>query len=258
MISRGHPIVKRLRALRADPERRLEEGVFLAEGIHLAEEALRAQAEIETAVVAPGLRDSALRAALARRAARFEEAPDDLLDALQDARTAQPVLLVVRRREVPPRKGVPLVLVAVGVQDPGNLGALLRSADAAGATGLLACGGVDPFHPRAVRATMGAIFRLPCARVPFARAREELHARGIPLVGADAAGEVDYVDYDWTAAAAIVVGGEGAGLAEVPRSALAATVCIPMHEGAESLSVAAAGAVLLFEAARARRLTTGG
>jgi TrmH family RNA methyltransferase len=258
VISRGHALVKRLRLLRSDPACRAEQGVFVAEGIHLAEEALRAGAAIETALVAPGLKDAALRAALAGRAERFEEAPDELLGALQDARSAQPVLLVVRRRDLPPRDGVPLVVVAVGVQDPGNLGTLLRSADAAGATDFLACGGADPHHPRAVRATMGAIFRLACSRVSFGDAAAALRARAVPLVGADAAGEVDYAAFDWTGPVAIVLGGEGSGLAAVPRGALRSSVRIPMREGSESLSVAAAGAVLLFEAARARRVTTGG
>ena len=250
--------MKRLRALRDDSARRLEEGVFVAEGIHLAGEALRSGASIETALVAPGLRDDRLRSGLARRAERYEEAPDDLLGALQDARAAQPVLLIVRRAALAPRDGVPLVVVAVGIQDPGNLGTLFRSADAAGATELVACGGADPYHPRAVRATMGAIFRLPCSRAPFDRTAAALGSRGVPLVGAEAAGEVDYWAFDWTPPVAIVLGGEGSGLAPIPRAALKSTVRIPMREGIESLSVAAAGAVLLFEAARVRRLTTGG
>lgn len=230
----------------------------MAEGIHLAEEALRSGAAIETALVAPRLEDRALRAALSRRAERFEEIPGELLDTLQDARTAQPVLLVVRRRDLPRRDGVPLVLVAAGIQDPGNLGSLLRSADAAGATEAFACGGADPFHPRAVRATMGSVFRLACSRVPLEQALDSLRRRDVRLVGADGAGDLDYADCDWRGPVALVLGGEGSGLAAIPRDRLDATVRIPMHAGSESLSVGAAGAVLLFEAARRRRVTIGG
>jgi TrmH family RNA methyltransferase len=142
------------------------------------------------------------------------------------------------------------------VQDPGNLGTLVRSADAAGATELVACDGADLHHPRAVRATMGAIFRLPCSRAPFAAAAAALAARGVLRVGADASGGRDYAAFDWRRPVAIVLGGEGAGLAALPKGSLDDTVRIPMHAGADSLSVAAAGAVLLFEAARVRRLTS--
>ena len=250
--------MKRLRALRDDPARRRDEGVFVAEGIHLAEEALRAGVPIETAIVAPSLDDRRLREALARRAARFEEGPDDLVASLQDARGAQPVLLIVGSAPIPRREGPDLLAVAVGVQDPGNLGALARSADAAGATELIACGGADLHHPRAVRATMGAIFRLPCSRGAWEEVSATLAAAGTVRVGADPGGAEDYSRFDWNRPVALVLGGEGAGLSRIPREDLDATVRVPMHAGAESLSVAAAAAVLLFEAARARRLRRDG
>lgn len=255
MISRGHPLVRRLRALRRDAALRREEGVLVAEGIHLAEEALRAGVAIETALVAPRLHEAGLRQALRQRAERFAEAPDDLLDALQDARSPQPVLLVIREPNLPTRAGVPLVVVAAGLQDPGNLGTLVRSADAAGATELLACDGVDLHHPRAVRGSQGGIFRLRCTRAPLLEALAALEARGILRVGAASAGGQDYAAFDWRRPLAIVLGGEGAGLGALPPASLDARVSVPMHDGVESLSVAAAGAVLLFEAARKRRVT---
>lgn len=267
-IGRKHAALRRLRALVRDPARRRAEGVFVAEGVHLAREALSCGVSIETAFVAPRLgataEGAALRGRLESAAGALWEAADEALDAAQDTRTPQPVALVVRARAVPvaealaARPGPALVVVAWGVQDPGNLGSLLRSADAAGATGFLACeAGADPLHPRAVRASMGSVFRLPVTRAPFDVVRDTLSRRGIRLLAA-LPSAADYAARDWTGPVAIVLGREGEGLPEEVARACDGSIGIPMRGGVESLSVAAAGAVVLFEAARQRRLTTSG
>jgi len=263
------PAVGRIRALRRDAARRDEEGVLLAEGLHLADEALAAEVSIESAWVSPELSLSpegrALRERLEARASEFLEVGAALLDSLQDARAPQPVLLVVRFRPASiesalrGRGGVPLVAVAVGVQDPGNLGAIVRTADAAGATGFVATGrGADLLHPRAVRATMGSIFRIPVARAGTREIPEALRAAAIRGVGTAPRAPVDHEGVDWTRPTALFLGGEGAGLPEEIRDSLDALVSIPMHPGVESLSVGAAAAVLLFAARRARRLSSAG
>ncbi|HZN54678.1 MAG TPA: RNA methyltransferase [Candidatus Polarisedimenticolaceae bacterium] len=264
MPSRNHPLARRLKALRGDRALRDAEGVLVAEGVHLAQEALAAGAAIEGAVASPRLletiegRDLARRIAAARVATL--ETSDEELRTLTDARTPQPIAVIVRRAapalgEVVPGGGAPaLCLVACGVQDPGNLGALLRSADAAGATGFLAvAGGVSLTHPRAVRASMGAIFRLRAAEADLNEALDRIGGLEIRIVGAAPRDGVAYDAFDWRPPVALLLGGEGAGL---PRSAVArigARVAIPMAKRVESLSVNAAGAVLLFEAARQRR-----
>jgi len=264
MISRSHPLVLRLRALRRDRARREGEGVVVAEGIHLAEEALRRGALIEAAIVSPRLAATAegrgLAARLRAAAVELLEGSDALVDSLQDARAAQPVVAIVRR-DAPDfedllgaRGAVPLVVIACGVQDPGNLGAILRAAEAAGATGLTAsAGGVDLTHPRTVRASMGAILRFPAVEVDPVEALDRLRGRGLVAVGALPRGGEDYDACDWTRPIALVLGGEGGGIPEDAAKHLDARVRIPMAAGVESLSVAAAAAVLLFEAARARR-----
>jgi RNA methyltransferase, TrmH family len=264
MLSRTHPLARRLRALRADPALRDGEGVLVAEGIHLAFDALAAGARIESAVVSPRLAKSAEGQALLLRleeaGVRPDEAADALLDSLQDARSPQPVVLIVRwkpvalDRAVAGRGGVPLLVVACGVQEPGNLGALWRTADAAGATGFLVTpGSASLTHPRSVRASMGSVFRLPAGHAELGEILKSVESRGLRVVGADARDAVSYDEIDWAGPLALLLGNEGAGLPDEVAAHLDARARIPMAPGVESLSVNAAAAVLLFEAARKRR-----
>jgi TrmH family RNA methyltransferase len=262
-LGRGNPLIRRLRALRRDRRLRDREDVLVAEGLHLVQEALACGAHIEQAVVSPRLGDVSggpeLRLALERGRVPVAETADDTLGSVQDARSAQPVLAVVRRPPTSPSRvlecseGPPLIVLAHAVQDPGNLGSIVRSADAAGATGLLAVGaGCDLFHPRAVRATMGSIFRLPVATDALDRVLPELQERGIAVLGAVPAAAPAHTAVDLTGPLALLLGAEGRGLEPALLAGVDGTLCIPMRGGVESLSVGAAAAVLLFEAARQR------
>ena len=268
MISRTHPLVKRLRALRSDRDLRDREGVILGEGLHLAAEALASGVPVEMALASPRLLDGAEGRALRERLARAEvplhEASDGTLEALSDARSPQPVIVLVRRRphalaEVVRGTGrPPLVVVACGVQDPGNLGAIVRIAEASGATGVVASpGSADLFHPRAVRASAGSIFRMPALEAGVDDVLREAAAASLALVGADPRAGASYHAIDWTRPTALFVGAEGAGLPSAVAGRLDARVAIAMRPPVESLSVGAAAAVLLFEAARQRASRAG-
>ena len=263
-LGRHHPTIRRIRALGRDPSRRRAESVLIAEGHHLAREALTSGARIELVVVAPELERTAegreLRDLIDDRALDCVETTATVLESLQDARAPQPILMLVHR----PRGSVddalgagdetPLVAVALGVQDPGNLGGLVRTADAAGAAACFVGEGcADPYHPRAVRATMGSVFRLPLFPEPGAETIRRLRQRDVRLVGTDPRQGVDYHRAALGGATALFFGGEGAGLRESWRAAMDAWVRVPMRASVESLSVGAAAAVLLFEAARQRR-----
>jgi len=240
------------------------EGVFVAEGVHLALEALKTGATIEAAVVSSRLSTNEEGRDLVRRlhatGIKVHDSSDATLDALQDARSPQPIVLIVRRERpalsavMAGRGGTPLLVVLCGVQEPGNVGALMRTADAAAATGFVTTPGcANLTHPRAVRASMGAIFRLPAIEAALIDVLEEVHSRPFTLVGADARGRVDYDTADWGRPIALFLGGEGAGLPPQALSRLNQRVAVPMAPGVESLSVNAAAAVLLFTAARKRR-----
>jgi len=264
MLGRHHPLLRRVRALRRDAALRRSEGLFLAEGIHLAQEALSSAARIEAVFFSARLRQFAegpeLLARIRARDLACHEVDAAALDAAQDARSAQPILCLVRHEPLgqPEAAGLldhaSLAVVLEGVQDPGNLGSILRSADGAGCdVGLVGDGSADPFHPRAVRATMGSVFRVALLRESSAVALERLRRHGFRLVGADPHRGTDYDRADLQGKLAFVFGGEAAGLTDPVRERLDDLLRIPLRSGVESLSVAAAAAVLLFEAARQRR-----
>jgi TrmH family RNA methyltransferase len=268
VISRTHPIAKRLRALKADRDLRDREGAIVGEGLHLADEALRSGVEVEMALASPRLLDGPEGRALSQRLRQagvpLHEASDGTLEALSDARSPQPVIVLVKRRalslaEVVRGPGGPaLLVVACAVQDPGNLGAIVRVAEASGATGIVATpGSADLFHPRAVRASAGSIFRVPAIEASVDGLLREARAAELTLAGADPRAELPYHALDWTRPTALVLGGEGAGIPAPVASHLDARIAIPMKAPVESLSVAAAAAVLLFEAARARSSRAG-
>jgi TrmH family RNA methyltransferase len=144
-----------------------------------------------------------------------------------------------------------LLLIADRVQDPGNLGTMIRTADAAGATAVaLTPGTVDPYNPKTARATMGSLFHLPVVEWPGTRLVAALRARAIRLLGTDAAGTMDYRAVDYRRPLAVVVGHEAEGLGAEWRQAADALVRIPIHGGAESLNAAVAAALVLYEAVR--------
>ena len=263
-LGRGHATIRLVRSLRRDRARRDAEGLFLAEGFHLAAEALSVRVDVVLAITSPAIERSDegvdLRERLRTSGVEVHETTDAVLQTLQDARSPQPLLLVVRRppmglAEVLDRtSGVPLVMATHGLQDPGNLGSVLRTAEAAGATGLVACGeGVDLFHPRVVRATMGSIFRLPVAAAEAEPVLEDLQRRGIESVAADSRAPDGYDEADLTRPTALWIGGEGGGLPASVLERVSRRVRIPMAAGVESLSAGAAAAVLLYEAHRQRK-----
>lgn len=146
-----------------------------------------------------------------------------------------------------------LLVVADRIQDPGNLGTIIRIADAAGATGVIVTGGsVDPFNPKALRATMGSIFHLPVVELDVDIAQTRLSAAGVRVLIADQAGEVDYTEADYRPPVAVVLGNEGQGPDARWEQIAGARIKIPLYGRAESLNVSIAAGLLLYEARRAR------
>jgi TrmH family RNA methyltransferase len=261
-LGRNHPLLKRLRLMRKSSAARREQGLLIAEGVHVAREAIAARCEIEGAIFDPRLAASeegvSVLAALGERSVPCHEVATSVMDGLQDARSPQPLLLWVRTATLVGRPWRttqdPLIVVCDGVQDPGNLGAIVRSSDAAGAAGLILTGSsADAHHPRSVRASMGSMFRLPVERMELADATRRLKGENLTLIGTRVAAGEDYRDAPLRGPCALFFGAEGAGLDESFLSTLDHTVTIPLHEEVESLSVGAAVAVTLFEAVRQRR-----
>jgi len=256
LTSSKNPLVQRFRAA-ADGE---DEQVVFAEGVRLVAEGVDARAPVLAAAVSPRLRDAALGERLRTSAREWFDCSDEVLARASALTTHQGVAVLFARprwRDEDLLRGAaaPLVLCAAGVRDPGNLGALLRSSEAAGATGVLTLdGGADPFKDKAVRGSMGSVFRLPlqhgrdaAAVVAFAR------AHGLSIVAADGAGEVDYDQVDLRRPTLLVLGAEAAGVAPELLGAADVRARIPVRPPVDSLNVAVAAGVLLYEARRQRQ-----
>ncbi len=175
---------------------------------------------------------------------------ETVLAACSDTETPQGVLAVVPFLSIAPRPG--LILILDQIRDPGNMGAILRSAEASGAGQvILAPGTVDLYNPKVVRGAMGAHFRLPAASLDWPAIAERI--AGLAVWLADAVGETSCDRVDWTIPSALIVGGEAAGAGERAAALATGRVSIPMAGGAESLNAAMAATVILFEAARQSR-----
>ncbi|MGD2044034.1 MAG: RNA methyltransferase [Acidimicrobiia bacterium] len=148
----------------------------------------------------------------------------------------------------------PLLLIAENIEKPGNLGAMMRTAAAAGADGLIAIGGtVDPFNPNAVRSSTGALFALPLAVASWEETNSWLEEHGIEVFGASPDGAVPVWEADMTGPSAIVIGAEDEGLSKQATAAAEKLVVIPQADaGVDSLNASVAAAVVLFEAVRQR------
>ena len=258
--SRSNPAFKRLAQLKE----RGGEDLALVEGVKLLNDALDAGVRIREGAVSPRLLETArgrdLLESLARKGAAVRIVDDRLLSSISEVETSQGLVAIAERPAFTPAqlfRGTPLLLVAVGVQNPGNLGGLLRAAEAAGATGaLLTEGTADPFSWKALRGSMGSAFRLPHLRgLTIRSALALLKAQGVSTIAAYATASVRYDEADLRGAAAFLFGNEGSGLPSEVMQAADQRVGIPMQGGVESLNVSVAAGILLFEAARQRRLS---
>lgn len=256
-----NPVVKYVRSLerRKDRER---EGAAVLEGIRLIEEALDAGAELTLFLHSPRLRAGGrglrLLEALRAREVREVEVSDQVMDKAAGTRTPQGILAVVRIREwgaeAVLRGAAPLVLMAEGLQDPGNLGTIIRSAEALGASGVFLAGdSVDPYNPKVLRSTMGSIFRLPViAGIGVAEALAAAREKGVRVIVGDPDGRALPWDLDLSGPTMLAVGNEGAGVSAELLASADDVVRIPMPGRAESLNVAVAASLLLYEAAKQR------
>jgi TrmH family RNA methyltransferase len=226
-------------------------GLFLAEGPRLLAELLAGAVVVERVLVAPEAYDAGeIRASIEAARARgwsIEEVELDEVRELADTVTPQPVLAIAR---IPPWGwqdiGVSSVLVLDGIQDPGNVGTLLRTGAALGIGGALCLPGtVDPWSPKAARASAGAGLHVPVLRTSWDETREQLRTRELPLWAADPEGEPLSREDPVPAAVALALGSESHGLSTDAGAAADRRISIGMPGPVESLNVAAAGAILL-------------
>lgn len=260
LTSKDNPLLKLVRLV-ASQARRAPQDLVLAEGVRSVEEAAAANRDIETVLHTERFGDSEREASLLRslsdRKVHLYRTSERLLKSVSDVQTSQGVLALVKVPVVSlwdcDPVGKSLILCACGLQDPGNLGTLIRTAAAAGVSLVCATHGtVSSRNPKAVRASAGAFFRLPVVdHLDLTEFLEYCFAHSITPYLTDAHGKRLYTEVDYRNGAAIVLGNEGRGVAD-PVWAEMESIRIPMAPGVESLNVGTAGALVLFEAFRQR------
>jgi TrmH family RNA methyltransferase len=256
--SRQNARVKELRRAFAEAAPNADSEVAV-EGMHLVEEAIRSGLRIAAVFFSESARERAHKL-LPQLSAHTEALllPDDIFASAVPSETPQGIAALVRVKTfklqdiLTPKPA--LLLITAGLQDPGNLGTIARSAEAFGVTGLLLGERtVSPWNWKAVRASAGSLFRLPVAKVELATALKEMKARGVRVLATSSHKGTSISDAELSGPLAFIVGGEGAG---IPKDLLAQAdevVAIPQSSNVESLNAAIAASIVLYEAARQRR-----
>ena len=237
-----------IRRLTASRSHRREQGLFLGDGVKLLEEALKWHAPLDTVMLTEGVDIPDLPDGV-----RLVQVPRDVMASISPMRTPQGMLAVCRLPDTALPEMLPgsRYVVLDGVQDPGNVGTVLRTADAFGCDGvLLLTGCADPYSVKTLRSSMGAVFRMPVWCTDAAAMRQRLTAAGLPLYGAALRDDTEDVRALDLRRCAIAIGSEGRGLTEQVLAMCDKTVRIPMQAHCESLNAAMAAAVLLWEAYR--------
>lgn len=260
ITSRDNSLLRLARAVR---DGRNTDYIFI-EGLRLCEEALRSSLEISAVIISEELlrKEKAARAIaeLSQASQRSASLSEKLLESISYTKTPQGIVILARRPESTEKRlsaGLdkdPLLVVLHQINNPVNVGAILRTAEAAGAGGVITTQNTsDPFSPKSLRGAMGSAFRLPIWSGPsYQEMIEWCRRRKIETVGADAEAPLAHTEIDWTRATALVLGPESTGLTDAETASTTQIVRIPMHGAVESLNVSVAAGILLFEAARQR------
>ncbi len=260
ITGKDNKLIKQLRSL-SDPQVRRREKVFTIEGIKMVEEALRDRAAVRQVIAAPSLTRHHGRGIIKLAQESGIDLlwiSDRLMDSVAESRTPQPVLALVDMHEKeedalldhPAR----LIVICHQLQDPGNLGTIIRTAEAAGASGVAVTQNtVDAYHPKAVRASMGSILRLPVVRLAdITLFLGKCIRGGFQTAALVLAGTTTPYVLDLTKPTALILGQEGLGLEEQLLKDVEHRVRIPMAGTIDSLNVATSAAVILYEALRQR------
>lgn len=262
ITSRDNSLLRQARAVR---DGKAEELIFV-EGLRLCEEALLSALPIEAVIfseeIARKPKAARIIEALTKVSSRIASVSEKLLESASYTKTPQGIVVLAQRPEANENQLIQrlgdnsLLVIMHHLNNPVNVGAILRTAEAAGATGAIATKKTsDPFSPKALRGAMGSAFRLPIWIGPtYEEVIDWCTRRSILSVCAAAAGRILYTDLDWTGRRCLILGPESTGLTTDEISAAGQTVSIPMQGSVESLNVSVAAGILLYEAARQRHV----
>lgn len=258
--------VKRIVQLNKGAGLRKKEDVFVAEGIKMFLEA--PEEKLEEVYISenfsghcelPGEDGKKIKEKL--ESCGYETVSEEVFAKISDTQAPQGILFVVRQQhymleDMLQQEKTPLFLVLENIQDPGNLGTILRSGEGAGVNGIIMSRDTaDIYNPKVIRATMGSVYRVPfCYEEDLERAIGRMKDAGTEILAAHLSGEKSYEQCDYRKASAFLIGNEGNGLTEATAALADTKVKIPMAGKVESLNAAVAASLLMFEAARQRRM----
>lgn len=240
ITARKNPLLQQTRKLLSSRKERLQSGLFVADGTKLLEEAVK-YAQLETVILSDGV-----EASVPQNIRRIR-VPEDVMISISPMQTPQGALFLCRIPEEKPFIPQKRMLLLDGIQDPGNLGTILRTADALQVPVVLLEGCADPYNHKTVRASMGAVFRTPPIRADWEQVREALARKNIP-VGVTALSDTARDIRQWDLRdMAIVIGSEGQGVRPEILEQADARLIIPMDSRCESLNAAVAATIVLWQ-----------
>ncbi len=241
ITARKNPLLQQVKRLLSSKKEREAAGLFVADGTKLLDEAIRHYPGLDTVILADGVEASV------PEQVRLVRVPKDVMESISPMETPQGAIFLLklpRKAGFEPRGGM---LLLDGIQDPGNLGTILRTADALDIPVVLLEGCADPYSHKVVRASMGAVFRRPVVQTTWQEALTACEAAGVPVAVtalSDRAQDLRQVDMKRMA---VVIGSEGRGVRKEILDSAQAELIIPMNPNCESLNAAVAAAIVMWQ-----------
>lgn len=244
ITARKNPLLQQVRRLLNSRKERQETGLFVADGTKLLAEAAAWWPGLDTVILSDGVE------AQVPEHVRLVRVPGDVMESVSPMRTPQGALFLCRlpeKREFAPRRGM---LLLDGIQDPGNLGTILRTADALEVPAVLLEGCADPYSHKVVRSSMGAVFRTPVIETGWQQARDSLQKAKIPVAVTALSARAQDLRHAPLEDMAVVIGSEGQGVRREILDSAQAELIIPMNANCESLNAAVAATIVMWQMKR--------
>lgn len=242
ITSRKNPLLQQVRKLTTSRKERQESGLYLGDGIKLLEEAAKWDCGLETVILAEGVEAPALPAHVA-----VYRVPVDVMESISPMKAPQGAVFLCRLPEAKPLEVKPGTLILDGIQDPGNLGTILRTADALDVPVILVKGCADPYNWKTVRASMGAVFRTQPIQATGEAIIQACEERQIPLAVTALSAKAKDIREAPISQWAVVIGSEGQGVSDLFLNGCREELIIPMNPKCESLNAAVAATIVLWQ-----------
>ena len=241
ITARKNPLIQQVRRLISSRRERENAGLFVADGTKLLEEAVKYYPGLDTVILSDGVQMQL------PEQVKLVRVPDDVMQYISPMETPQGALFLCRLPEPKEFTGVPGMLLLDGIQDPGNLGTILRTADALGVPVVLMEGCADAYNHKTVRASMGAVFRVQPIQATWEQVREQCVQAGIPIAVTALSDRAEDIRKATLSSMAVVIGSEGKGVRPEILQNADAQLIIPMTEHCESLNAAVAATIVMWE-----------